>query len=118
MRKTTRLTHEQELERRTLSDVLETMAGHIANVASREQSRMITGFGLHASDGTYVFVKFECVPSRFAPDDEIWDQVRLNGEWCGNRCGGVRRLAQLYATVVEAQARYDATRDVATKVAS
>jgi hypothetical protein len=39
------------------------------------------------------------VPSVFAPDERVWDQVCVNGKWCGNRHGGIKAFASLVSFV-------------------
>lgn len=30
-------------------------------------------------------------------DDPVWDQVYINGEWCGNKCGGAQKLVEIFS---------------------
>ncbi len=93
----------------TLADVLSTLAHHAACLRA---DSVMTACGLSAEDGTSVLVKVRIKKRTglFEDADPVWDTVYLNGECCGNRCGGVRRLAELYAPVIAAQARIDADR--------
>ncbi len=42
-------------------------------------------------------IKVEIAKRRNEKSDSIWDQVTVDGEHCGNRCGGAQKLAELFA---------------------
>ena len=97
------------MQQTTLADVLATFAYHVASLRTDD---LMSACGVAADDGTSVHVKVEIrkCSGAFEDADPVWDTVYLNGECCGNRCGGAARLAELYAPVIAAQARIDAER--------
>lgn len=69
---------------------LELFAYHVGSIY-RDTGK----FGLSCRTGILAEVVIE--PRTDPKQDMIWDQVTINGHWCGNRAGGARAYAKMVA---------------------
>ena len=65
---------------------LQIFARHVAGIWAQEANGKPQTY--HPCDG--IRAEVTITPSHFAPSDRVWDQVDINGKWCGNRHGGVK----------------------------
>lgn len=85
-----------------MAHLLDTFGYHIRCLATNEPGK----FGLGLSAGAVsVHVSVEIERSMLSEAAPIWDQVYINGQWCGNRAGGCREYATRCAAVFLAQAQ-------------
>lgn len=101
-----------------------TMAHALATYSGFVSSMMGVGFagdasswgaGLGGFDGiTQVMVKVK-ITKKDANKVDVWDQVEIDGVWCGNRCGGRDELARRFAPVFAQIGARDAARAAGLK---
>lgn len=88
-----------------MAHLLDTFGYHMRCLATNEPGKF--GLGLTAG-GVSVNVSVE-IHMRKNPDasgiNMIWDQVYIDGKWCGNRAGGCREYAERCAPVFLASAQ-------------
>lgn len=62
------------------------------------------GVGFQTADGfdRVIVAEIEITRSLWAnePSPSVWDQVKVNGKHCGNRCGGREEYAKLMAPIL------------------
>lgn len=80
------------------ANVLETFAMHCGCIMTAEH---LMGFGVGIPDGPSVVVSMK-ITSRAEGGNQVWDQVEVNGECAGNRCGARNEYARLCAPVLAA----------------
>lgn len=88
-----------------MAHLLDTFGYHIRCLATNEPGK----FGLGLSAGAVsvhvsVEIKMRANPDASGINDTIWDQVFIDGKWCGNRAGGCREYAERCAPVFLAAA--------------
>lgn len=89
-----------------MAHLLDTFGYHIRCLTTNEPGKF--GLGLSAgavSVNVSVEIKMRANPEASGINDTIWDQVFIDGKWCGNRAGGCREYAARCAAVFLAQAQ-------------
>ena len=79
---------------------LETLAYHLS-VIYRESGRV----GFAAPDGRHCEITITAGTLSADTNDPIWDQVTIDGHWCGNRHGGAKAYVRFWAGKAEYGAR-------------